>query len=359
MTRLVLDANALRRGHFSVIALNNWIDAVGGALDADILIPEVVVWEWAEHAAAAYTTMRGQLQEFRTDPGLYSRPVLEEQIAPEELVERIRALLPRYVAIWTPDPSAWKQAVQEQVLQVGLGERRDGIKTGAADSIVLACVSEQVENRSNAEPVVLATNDRALHKACSRLFGEQVLVTSSTGDLLKKLNSFEPAADELYEETDEELSRIIRSSGSEIARALETFEMGFRVHVDADVTALRDERPITWRDLARLGRIEIVELHDLNIAEREDRLGLADVRVFADVHMTELELQETTPGESEWVTTFDGVITHGFVDIRLAVTFDLHWKVKSVVAAGPAHIVFGGYDEDDENVPPFFADETE
>ncbi len=151
----------------------------------------------------------------------------------------------------------------------------------------------------------------------------------------KKLNSFEPAADELYEETDEELARIIRSSGSEIGRALETFEMGFKVHVGAEATARRDEREVTWRDLARLGRIEIVELHDLNIAERGDRVGLADVRIFADVHMTQLELQEATPGESEWVTTFDSAITHGFVDIRLAVTFDLHWKVKSVVAAGP------------------------
>ena len=88
-------------------------------------------------------------------------------------------------------------------------------------------------------------------------------------------------------------------------------------------------------------------------------MGLADVRIFAGCAPTELEPPETTPGESEWVTTFDGVITHGFIDIRLAVTFDLHWKVKSVVAAGPAHIVFGGYDEDDENVPPFFADETD
>lgn len=248
--------------------------------------------------------------------------------------------------------------MQEQVLQTGSGERKEGVKTGASDSIVMACVSEQVGNRRNVEPVVLATNDKAMRNACAGRFGDGVLVASGTGELLTKLDSFQPAAEELFEETDEALGRLIRH-GSEISRELEKFEMGFEVHLSAEATTQRDDRPTTWRDLARLGAIEVVELHALKIADSEfsQRVGLADVRVFADVHITELELQNTVPGKSEWVTSFDGATTHGFVDIRLVVAYDLHWAIASVTAAGPAHIVFGGYDKDDDEVPPSFAAE--
>ena len=62
--------------------------------------------------------------------------------------------------------------MMDQVLQLGPGERKEGVKTGAADSLVLACVQQQVDERSGAEAVVLATNDKRLRTVCSRLFGE-------------------------------------------------------------------------------------------------------------------------------------------------------------------------------------------
>jgi hypothetical protein len=353
---LVLDANALRRGQFSGTALRQWIDAVGE--DADVVVPEVVIWEWAEHAASAHTTLQSQLQEFRVDAGLYERPALADQLPTQSLVERIRGLLPTSVRVWSPPDAVWRQAIMDQVLQIGSGERKEGVKTGAADSVVLACVKEQVDGRRNAEPVLLATNDTRLKANCARLLGEEVLLAESTVALLERLNAFEPAEQELYEETEEVLRRLVTDTNSEIGSALETFDMGFRIQV-SEAAPERPNRDARFGVLARLGRVDIVELHDLRVASQADdgRVGLADVRVFAEIHLTELELRSTSAGTSEWVTTFDGPITDGFVDLTVTVAWDRRWRVKSVLPTGAAVIVLDSSDYDDsDDVPPFHAD---
>ena len=356
MTRLVLDTNALRRGHFDGKAVRQWTEAVGR--DAEIFIPEVVVWEWAEHAASAHTVLQSQLQEFRVDGGLYDRPVLADQLPIEELVERIVAMLPDAVRVWSPPSSGWRQAVMDQVLQIGTGERKEGVKTGAADAIVLACVLEQVEDRRGTEPVLVATNDKGLMASCVRLFGGEVLVAGSTAALLEQLNAFSPAEQDLYEETEEALTRIVTDTSSEVGASLATFDMGFRIHV-GETTPVRASENVPVRDLARLGHVDMVELHDLRVATQTDkgRVGLADVRLFADVHITELQLRETAAGTTEWVTTFDGLVTHGFVDLTLSVAWDRHWNVQSVSSTGAAVIVFDSSEYDDsDGVPPFHGD---
>lgn len=351
MTVLVLDTNALRRGHFSTKALRRWIDAVGE--NAEVVIPEVVIWEWAEHVAAAYTTLQSQLQEFIVDPELYTRPLLADQEKTESLVARIKGLLPSSVEVWSPPDSIWRQSVLDQVLQVGTGERKQGVKTGAADSIVFACVQEQVDHRRNTEVVVLATNDGRLIESCKRRFGKEVLIAKGTVALLEQLNAFVPAEDELFEETEEALTAAVKDGSSVIGAVLESFDTGFRIHNIDSV----DRKPDTpFRDLARLGRIDIVELHDLRVASKDgaERVGLADVRIFASIHMTELQLQLTSTGSTEWVTTYDGELTHGFVDLTVAVAWDKDWKVQSMSPTGPAVIVLDTSEYDDlEDVPPF------
>jgi hypothetical protein len=349
VTKLVLDANALRRGHFNAASLRQWVDAAGGG-DVDILIPEVVLWEWAEHAASAHATLHAQHQEFKVDPAVYDRPTLTEEVSKETLVTRITALLPQSVTLWVPPASAWERAVMEQVLQIGTGERRDSVKTGAADSLVLACVQEQVDERRGTEAVLLATNDKRLQKACSTRFGDDVLLAGSTADLLNRINSFEPARGDLQEEVEEVLRRLLPDARSEIGAALDTFEMGFEIQ-PGRAPAASSRRHTAHRELARLGRVEIVELHELLVTKQDgnDRVGLADVRLFADVHITALELRETETHVSEWVSTFDGVVTGGYIDLQLSVSFDRHWSVQSVASAGAATIVFEGPEDEEES----------
>jgi hypothetical protein len=73
--------------------------------------------------------------------------------------------------------------------------------------------------------------------------------------------------------------------------------------------------------------------------------------------MTELQLRDTSAGTFEWVTTFDGPIAHGFVDLTVAIAWDRHWNVQSVSPTGAAVIVFDSSEYDDlDDVPPFHAD---
>ncbi|PYF98973.1 hypothetical protein SAMN05216184_110112 [Georgenia satyanarayanai] len=356
MTILVLDTNALRRGHFSAKTLQRWIDAVGE--DARIVVPEVVIWEWAEHAATAYATLQSQLQEFIVDPGLYEHPDLADQLPTASLTERITAMIPESVEVWSPPNSFWRQSVMDQVLQVGAGERKQGVKTGAADSVVLACVEHMVASRRNAEAVVLATNDSRLRFNCGQRFGDEVLTAKGTADLLEQLNAFVPAEQELFEGTEDALRAAVEDESTGIGAALATFDMGFQIHTTESASG-EGRAPV--RDLARLGPIEIVELHGLRVtgAEAAERVGLADVRVFADIHMTRLELRGPSAGSAEWVTTFDDFVPHGFVDLTVAVAWDRFWKVLSVSPTGPAVIVFDSaeYDELDD-VPPFHTGES-
>jgi len=305
----------------------------------------------------AYTILQGQLQEFGVDGGLYERPGLGEQLPTESLVERIAASLPNSVEVWSPPDSVWRRSVFEQVLLIGTGERKDGVKTGAADSVVLACVEDAVQDRRNAEAVVLATNDKRLKAHCARQFGDDVLIAEGTAALLGLLNAFMPAEAELFEETEEALRKAVEDGSSELGAALETFDMGFRIHTSGSGS---DGPGRAVRNLARLGRVDIVELHDLQVTGKDsaERVGLAEVRVFATVHMTQLEFQSASTGPSEWVTTYDGPVTHGFVDLRVAVAWDKSWKVQSVSPTGPAVIAFDTSEYDDlDGVPPFHVDE--
>jgi hypothetical protein len=213
-----------------------------------------------------------------------------------------------------------------------------------------------VNDRLGTEAVLLATNDKALRANCDRLYGDQVLIAGGTVALLERLNEFEPAEEDLLEATEQALRYFVSDSRSEIGAALDTFDMGFRIHARPQPTSRGHERPT--RELARLGRVEIVELHDLRVAKRNDeRVGLADIRIFADVNMTQLELRETANGTSEWLVTFDGPITHGFVDLTASVTWDRNWEVQSVSPTGEAVLVFDTSEYDDlEDVPPFHAD---
>ena len=147
---------------------------------------------------------------------------------------------------------------------------------------------------------------------------------------------FRPADDELLERTEELLVGRFEDPSSDISMALATFDMGF------EIMNRRAALSVVERELAELGRIEIVEVHDLEISARTDgaRIGFADVRLFADVHMTALELRPLDHDKSEWVTTFSGTVSGGNIDLRLQVEFDLDWNIAALSADGAARIDF-------------------
>lgn len=359
MTLLVLDANAVGRGQYSAKGLRAWLNAVGE--DGQVVIPEVVVWEWAEHAHAAHAELQRQLEGFRVEPSIYPTPALVEAGPVDEVVKQILVELPRSVDVWSPSSGDWRQALKNQVLQVGNGERKNGVKTGAADSIVLTCVQTQVDSREEAQPVFLATNDKGLREACRREFGDEVLLVGTTFDLLKKLNSFRPAEEELILPTQEAISDLVRDLESDIGSALHSFEMGFRFH-DGPRSRKPIESDVPTRVVARVDEVDLLELNDLRIPTdtSERRVGLADVRVFGVIRIVESHLLQNADGSSSWVVMYDSPITHSFVDFTVAVTWNQNWKVEAVAPTGPAVIVLDSSEYDDSDDPiPFHAGSVE
>lgn len=262
MTRIVLDTNILGRGHFNLHRLQSVLESVAGS-GVEVVVPEVVVWEWAEHAAATYEALVEEHRAFRVDESLYRLPDMPPVLPKQELVAAILKAIPRDVTVWRPQGEEWRAAIEAQVLQTGTGERKGGVKTGAADHLLLACVREQLDERGSAEAVVLATGDRNLRQACEAALDDEVLYADNERELLRRLIEFEPAPEELSEAVEEELSSRIKHGNSDIGETLQTFAMGF------EVVGRREPLKNTQRELARLGRVDIVELHELEVGQFE------------------------------------------------------------------------------------------
>jgi hypothetical protein len=160
------------------------------------------------------------------------------------------------------------------------------------------------------------------------------------------LIEFRPAESELAESVEEQLSWRIKSPESDIGRALATFSMGF------DVASRGEPKSLADRERAGLGRIDIVELHDLEVGEFEagGRVGSAQVRIFGDVDIDVMTLDRVREDDFEWVPSYSGTISGGMIDLPLTVTFDLDWNVTSVEPAGEATIDFDQGDHDDEDI---------
>ena len=160
--------------------------------EVELIIPQVVIWEWAEHAAKAIDELREENRTFRVDAGLYEQPSLCEAPNKAQLVDQIAKSLPRFdsgvwpksVWTWQPADEDYRHAVRSQVLQIGTAELKSGVKTGAADYLVLACVRAQIGDRATAEPVILASDDKHLRHACREEFGSEVLTAGNERDLL-------------------------------------------------------------------------------------------------------------------------------------------------------------------------------
>lgn len=342
VARIVLDANFPSRGHFSAGRLRYLVDSLIGS-HVEIIVPEVVVWEWAEHAVATLDALVEQHKRLRVDRSLYPAPSMPEPPAKEDLVTILSRALPKEITVWKPTHDEWRAAVRAQILQTGSGERKQGVKTGAADHLVMACVQEQLDERLEAEAIVLASRDKKLQRVCQTAFGEDVLYASSDQELLTRLVEFRPVADELIHSVEEEIRYRVNDPMSDIGAALETFSSGF------SIIGRHEPLDDNQRELARLGAVDIVELHDLEVGQHQEdaRLGHADLRIFANVHMTVLEMQHEA-GDIEWLQTFSGLVKGGMIDLEVNVTFDRDWNVISVAPATAAQIDFEPSDGDED-----------
>lgn len=163
---VVLDCNSMGGGNLHLDRLGEWADRCR-ANGLELWVPEVVLEEWAEHAAEAFEKAstaagkeRAELRKVGLEP---SWTVADREAVISHVVEEVRAL--ENVIVLDLDPDDAREAMRDQVLQRGSGSRKQQIKTGAVDSALLRTVHRRTHGKL--ETVVLVTGDRgAVDKMC-------------------------------------------------------------------------------------------------------------------------------------------------------------------------------------------------
>lgn len=352
---IILDTNAMPHGQFNSRALRRLRDMVGAG--SSIVVPEVVVWEWAEHAHKAQLALNLSVAQHRVDPAVITPASVPATPTVDELVETITsALVAAGVEIWKPDEDVWKQALRQQVLQVGAGEVKDGIKTGAADAVVLAS-AKHFEYRS--EPPVLLYSSDARLRTQAKSEAPDLLVANATRDILTQLSDFEPPADDLEVRAAEVIPDVLNQRIAEGEPALAFDDYGVELYAgDGRYSA---DFKIQPRDIT-FSRVDLVEFHDFEIARVADaRFGFGKMRIFGDFELSYLESRETSPGVFELVGDVAGPFGTAYVDVTVSIQWDLGWNFQDITPTGTAVAVTGDdeeYDDPEADVPPFHATES-
>lgn len=312
MATIVLDTNAMPHGQYRSRTINELRRFMGDT--ASIVVPEVVVWEWAEHAHRAQLALKLTVEQHRVDPGIVPRTIAPSTPSLEHLVEAIAAALAgQDVEIWAPGHGAWKDAVRQQVLQVGSGETKKDVKTGAADAIVLKC-AESFAYESE-PPVILLTSDAQLRVVATREIAD-LMTANGTHDVLRKISEFTPATIDLEVRAAEVLPDLFNARLAEGGPAISFDEFGIELLASGGRSSADFSMQLQRLEFKE---VDLVEFHDFEVASVEDGcVGLGNMRIFGTFELSFLESRETTPGRFELVGDVIGPFSE-YVDVTVAI----------------------------------------
>ncbi|MDR2294700.1 MAG: hypothetical protein LBE05_05800 [Microbacterium sp.] len=351
MTIVILDTNALPHGHYNERFFQQILDVAGhGAI---LVVPEVVIWEWAEHAHSALRTLAEQLKHHRVDQLLAPRLSVPDVPSVEELVESIESAIQWRAKIWSPPPGEWRSAVRQQVLQTGNGERKQEVKTGAADAIVLSCVGAQLEVAEGA--VVLLSSDNKLRSEVLKQFSE-ARVASGSGELLAQFWTFTPAPDQLAVRTAERLTDFLNERISRFGEAMPFDAFGFE-YVSGPIRL--DQTSMPRLSSTQLRHVDIVEIYEFETSvDGDHRYGRAELRIFGDIALTLLLDSYEPDGEVRTVpSSFRASMAH--IDVVVITEWNQNWELVSIEPAGVAVVVdMHPDDENDDGAITFRASEA-
>ena len=154
--------------------------------DAELWIPDVVAYELAQHAMEAHEDAMKAYSAHLRRLEAWGQAVVDgpEPISVDSLVN---AMISAGAVIVHLEGAEARAAVLDQVLLKGVGRRKQGVKTGAADSAWVRSVV--AHNLGDTDGLVVVTGDsQALEQTCSQLDVDVPRHAKHLGELRHLLN---------------------------------------------------------------------------------------------------------------------------------------------------------------------------
>jgi hypothetical protein len=157
---LIFDTNAFPKGRLNIELLTKWARLSEGS-NLELWIPEPILWEWAEHAAADWyesVTAASSARRALDVAGL-EVPV-SVYSTKEEVIEAVEASIRSIGGALRVLPLTGTiavEAIRDQILQRQPGRKKENVKTGAADSAWLRLMLEQADGDSGC--ILIVGND--------------------------------------------------------------------------------------------------------------------------------------------------------------------------------------------------------
>lgn len=153
---IAMDTSAFSNGLPRIRLIKQWAIACEDNA-AELWIPEVVALELAEHVVRETRKDDEQLRRYSRQRGEWGLTSIDlpKPVGVDDVVARIKesgAVLVRL------DGESARQAIVDQITLRGAGEKKGGVKTGAADSAWIRSLA--AHNDGDLAGVVVVTNDR-------------------------------------------------------------------------------------------------------------------------------------------------------------------------------------------------------
>ena len=233
-----------------------------------VVLPEVVVWEWAEHAHRLAEDVNSKVRKVSRELG----PLAHDTLLPNPMKVDIDEVVRMYleyidsvpgVVIWEIESlDTWKGAVRDQVLVRGTAERKKDVKTGAADTVVATVVADLIDHF---ETVVVWTSDKRLTTRCRDVGAE---VVAQYSEILRLLLLTMPASEVLRAKSEEALEQSVRQDLAE----------GLLVFLTYEGCNLTNMPAAEWRDPVQVD-VEIEDVYGISLELEEAFHGDSDDQV--------------------------------------------------------------------------------
>jgi hypothetical protein len=275
---VVLDTNSMGNKHLNLDILAQWARRCQDN-DLGLWVPEVVLAEWAEHAAEQFTMARdaaGDARRWLRHVGIEATWSIEDSNAVvEHILTEVHAI--PGVTVVPLHPEDAKEAILDQILLKSPGERRNKVKTGAADSAWIRSVHRMADH--DADSLLVISSDKKAMQLCERLGWSTPYVVPTLFDVPRVLELYERAtvdqAWRLCEAISDELPTRFFSS----AYVLDLGEIDPREMREAVAGQIEDELVDFMQDATLVSIDELAGIEQILVA-KDDTTFLAQIHLL-------------------------------------------------------------------------------